>query len=96
MARLFLQDAMNTTNDKKTRRCPRLGHEVTFSYCREPGEDTPCFKIIDCWWEIFDIKAFMEENYSKEVLEKLTAPPKPKAISLLEMIKEAEDRINKK
>ena len=87
---------MNTKHNKRTRRCPRLGHDVSFAYCREPGEKTPCFKMLDCWWEIFDIKAYMQENYPEEVLQKLAAPPKPKTTSLLEMIKEAQDRIKKK
>ncbi len=87
---------MDTVNDNKTRRCPRLGHDVKFAYCREPGEKTPCFKILDCWWETFDIKAFMQENYSEEIIQKITAPPKQKTTSLLEMIQEAEKRVNKK
>jgi len=87
---------MNTSNDIKTRRCPRLGHEVSFAYCREPAEKTPCFKTLDCWWETFDIKTFIKENYSEEVFQKLTAPPKQKVTSLLEIIKEAQDRIKKR
>jgi hypothetical protein len=87
---------MDTIHDSKIRRCPRLGHDITFAYCRVPGEQTPCFKILDCWWEIFDIKAFMEENYTKEVLQKISLPPKQKTTSLLEMIQEAQKRINKK
>ena len=87
---------MDTTNDTRKRRCPRLGHEVTFAYCREPGEDTPCFKTLDCWWELFDIRTFMKENYSEEVVQKLAAPPKPKTTSLLEMIQAAEKRVQDK
>ena len=87
---------MNTIYDKQTRRCPRLGHDIAFAYCREPGEQTPCFKVLDCWWEIFDIKAFMEENYSEEILRKITSPPKQKTTSLLEMIQAAQKRVKKK
>ena len=54
---------MITEHDAKKRRCPMLGHEVAFSYCREPGSETPCRKIFDCWWETFDVSAFINDHY---------------------------------
>lgn len=87
---------MITKNDNRTRRCPRLGHDLTFLYCRKPGDEIPCAKIYDCWWESFDIKAFMEENYSEDILEKIHKPQKLKTQSLLELLQEVEKRVNKK
>ena len=87
--------AMITDHDKRKRRCPRLGNDVPFSYCRKPGEDIPCSKILDCWWEMFDINAFMQENYSKEILEEISKPPQMKTTSLLEMIQQVEKQIKK-
>ncbi|MBN2189461.1 MAG: hypothetical protein JW699_08395 [Chitinispirillaceae bacterium] len=80
---------MLTEHDSLTRRCPMLGHEVPFSYCRQPGQEVPCRKVFDCWWETFDIKKFIEENYSKETRAAITQPPKPKMLSLLEIIEQA-------
>ena len=66
-----------------------LGHELQFAYCRQPGADTPCRKIFDCWWEAFDIHSFMDANYDAEVIAKITAEPKPKMLSLVELIERA-------
>ena len=69
-----------------------LGHEVAFSYCRAPGSEMPCRKIYDCWWETFDIDAFMKAHYDEAVLRRITAPPPSKAASLLDLIEQAKKR----
>ena len=87
---------MITDNDHRKRRCPRLGHELPFSYCRKPGDDIPCSEIYDCWWEVFDIKKFMEDHYTEEIRKAITAPRKPKTLSLLELIQQAQERARNK
>ena len=81
-------------HDGRRRRCPRLGGEVSFQYCRSCEESRqPCFKIMDCWWEAFDIASYLEENYSEELCRKLAqARPKPKVNQLLELIEAARRR----
>ena len=32
-----------------------LGHDLTFAYCRAPAKQLPCRKILDCWFETFDV-----------------------------------------
>jgi hypothetical protein len=88
---------MNKEHDDKQRRCPRLGGAVSFLYCRTCEEDRqPCFKIIDCWWESFDIAAYLEDNFSEELCRKLVqARPKPKVNQLLELIEAAKQRAEK-
>ena len=49
-----------------TRHCPKLGHSILFSYCvkadmTESGASHPCKKIIDCWWETFDVQSFLKD-----------------------------------
>ena len=83
---------MVTEYDHIVKRCPRLGHDVPFSYCRKPGDDTPCNGMYDCWWETVDINAFMANHYPPEVIAKVTTPRKPKTHSLLEIIQEARKR----
>jgi hypothetical protein len=83
---------MLTEHDNLPKRCPMLGHEVTFSYCRHPGQDIPCRKIFDCWWETFDIRTFVTDNYTEEIRNTMIQPPKPKMLSLLEIIEEAQRR----
>jgi len=48
---------------------------------------------MDCWWESFDIAAYLEENYSAELCRNLAqARPKPKVNQLLELIEAAKRR----
>lgn len=81
-------------NDDMQRRCPRLGGPVSFQYCRTCETDSkPCFKVMDCWWETFDIAAFVEANYPEEVCRKLAQTrPNPKVNQLLELIEAAKRR----
>ncbi len=83
-------------HDDRQRRCPRLGGPVSFLYCRTSEENQPCFKIMDCWWEAFDIAAYVEENYPEDICRKLCeARPKPKVNQLLELIEAAKRRAEK-
>lgn len=52
-------------------RCPRLGGTVPFRYCMAPGEPTPCYKILDCWWEIFDVASYLKAQLPKETFDRL-------------------------
>lgn len=80
--------------DHLEKRCPRLGSLVPFSYCRRWDENGQlCFKLIDCWWEAFDVLSYLREHYPEEVIEKLVhEKPKPKITSLLEIIEQAKKR----
>jgi len=74
-------------------RCPRLGHHITFSYCRVENKGLPCFKIIDCWYEHFMIEDFLRKDLKPEEWEKVfNRPKKPKILSLVELIEEAKKR----
>ncbi len=66
-----------------------LGHEVPFSYCREPGKDLLCRNIVDCWWELFDVQAFLKLHYEPAVIAQSISPPEPKMTSLLSLIERA-------
>ncbi len=57
--------------------CGRLGHFVPLRYCLKPAQETPCFKIRDCWWQIFDIVSYLESNLDKETFEKLMKEASP-------------------
>ncbi|MBN1760811.1 MAG: hypothetical protein JW863_20955 [Chitinispirillaceae bacterium] len=84
---------MISEHDEKKRRCPMLGHEVSFSYCRAPGSDTPCRKIFDCWWETFDVTSFVNSHYDAAVVGMITTPPTPKTNTLLDLIEQARRRV---
>ncbi len=78
------------------RRCPRLGSDVTFGYCKVCGEEMkPCFKVFDCWWERFDVVAHMQACLSAEAFAELSVrQPQPKVTSLVDLIREAQKRVS--
>ncbi|MFC1848952.1 hypothetical protein ACFL27_01975 [candidate division CSSED10-310 bacterium] len=76
--------------DEEMIRCPKLGGEVTFRYCRLEKNRLPCGWIIGCWQDRMDIKRFISENYTTEEQASIFAPPKPKILTLLEIIKQAQ------
>lgn len=58
-------------------RCPRLGGTVPFRYCMAPGEPTPCYKIVDCWWETLDVIPYLKANLPEETFERLLGDRDP-------------------
>jgi hypothetical protein len=72
-------------------RCPRLGHEIYFEYCRRENMGLPCFKILDCWFAYFKVEEYLRQSLTaqewKDVFEN---PGTPKILSLLENIRKAQ------
>ena len=85
---------MAKTNKDLMRRCPRLGNPVPFDYCEVCSDDKqPCFKILDCWWEYFDVVQYLKEKLSEDQFKRLMiTKPKPKVASLVELIEQARQR----
>jgi len=63
-----------------------LGHTLAFRYCRTMNSGLPCHNILNCWFERFDIKAFMSAHYSEEELKTIFQQPKMKIATMLEVI----------
>lgn len=77
-------------------RCPRLGGEVTFSYCEQEGGDNPCVRIITCWQSFFPVEAYLKGRMSQEAWERfLGHAPKDKVSTLIELIEAAKIRKKK-
>lgn len=74
-------------------RCRRLGHEVTFGYCRQETRGKPCRLILDCWWEQFDVRAFLSAELSAEdmaaVEQANDRPASSKVGNLIDLIERA-------
>ena len=83
---------MSEAESRKTY-CRRLGHEVALDYCRTESGDRPCRLILDCWWQQFDIRRFLHENFSEEIVRGLekSSPPN-KVTSLVDLIAQAQKR----
>jgi hypothetical protein len=78
---------MKTQHDSKLIRCPKLGDEMTFSYCvRESGE-LPCQRIVRCWSLSFDVESLLKEKLSAEKYERfINTQQKDKVTNLIELI----------
>jgi hypothetical protein len=75
--------------DDKTIRCPRVGGEVNFRFCRFENNMLPCRWIVGCWEMRVDMNKFMTDHYSKEEMDRIFTPPKPKIESLLNLVEKA-------
>jgi len=88
---------MRDEHDAQTIRCRRLGHEVPFGYCRREAGHTPCRLLLNCWWEQFDVQAFVREHFAEDVVKALeearSSPAPPKMLSLLEILEQARRRL---
>ena len=76
-------------HDARRRRCPMLGHDVPFAYCRAPGQELPCRRIFDCWWETFDVEAFVRQHFGDDGITRILAPRQDKAATLVDLIEKA-------
>lgn len=85
--------ARNTEFDERECYCRILGHHLHFSYCRSLSEGYPCYKVLDCWFEKFDIRRFIHENFTDEEIERFLQAPKPKVQTLMTLIEEAKSRM---
>ena len=71
-------------------RCPKLGGEVTFSYCKKEGGHLPCPRIIVCWHLYFPVEAHLKEIQTNAQWEAcFNQTPKDKMTTLMELIEEA-------
>ncbi len=71
-------------------RCPQLGGEVPFRYCRKLNEGLPCQRLIACWHTVFDARAFLEQHYDPEQLSALGNRPRPEKVAqLVDLIQRA-------
>lgn len=83
-------------HDERKTRCRILGHEVTFEYCRKVKEGFPCWKVLDCWFEQFAVQEFVRKHYTPAQMEEFLARPKPKIVSLVELIQQAQEASGEK
>ena len=45
-------------------RCPRLGQQISYSYCCRENMGLPCFKTLDCWHPYFDVVSHLKNELS--------------------------------
>jgi len=76
--------------DEFTIRCPRLGHQINYSYCRSENNGLPCFKTLDCWHLHFDVHTCLRDQLTQADFKKVfQSKTTPKIFSLLDLIEQA-------
>ena len=78
--------------DYMMNRCPKLGSEVTFGYCRIEQGNLPCTRIISCW-PVLPVERWMQETFSPEMLKSFLEQP---AKSRIDTIFETLDSLSSK
>ncbi len=79
--------------DRLEIRCPKLGHQVTFSYCKREGGDIPCSRAIICWQSFFPVERYFRELLTEEEWKKsFEKDQKPKIPTIIELIEAAKKR----
>lgn len=87
--------------EDQERRCPRLGGSViTVGYCMISGKDNlPCFKMLDCWWEAFDVETYLKDHLTAPLYQQfieMARSPQNKITSILEIANMARRKTDRK
>lgn len=52
-------------------RCPQLGGEVTFGYCRAMADGLPCAKALDCYHLKFPVREYFHRVLTPEAFARI-------------------------
>ena len=67
-------------------RCPRLGGEITFRYCRREQGALPCRMILRCWEGLIPVEGHLREFLTTEEWKRcFNTSPKDKMTTILEI-----------
>jgi hypothetical protein len=53
------------------------------------NDHLPCRWVAGCWQDRLDVDRFLTDHYSEEELSRVSAPPKPKIETLMELVEKA-------
>lgn len=74
-------------------RCPKLGHQVAFAYCRKEGGAVPCSRTLVCWSHRFPVEFVLRTILPPEAYEAAFGKePKSRVENLMEAIEAAKAR----
>jgi hypothetical protein len=69
--------------DSEEIRCGKLGHSLTFKYCRRESVDKPCERIINCWSMRIKILEYLNNQFGTAFLKEFVARKKKDKMSHL-------------
>jgi hypothetical protein len=68
-------------------RCPKLGDEMTLSYCLQESGELPCTRIMRCWSSFIDVESLLKEKLTPDKRDNfVNIQSKDKVVSLIELI----------
>lgn len=80
-----------------TIRCPRLGHEVPFSYCEQEAGDLPCRQAVLCWEARLPVEDHLRRKLGAEGWERFCGQaPQDRLTTLLDLAAAAQRRRGEK
>jgi len=77
--------------DREQGYCRKLGHHLTFGYCRRVNRGLPCALARDCWFERFPVAEFLASHYTEEELARAIAPAPSRLSSILAAVRRAQE-----
>jgi hypothetical protein len=87
------KERKNAPYDPLEIRCPKLGGEVTFSYCRQEDGGLPCSRTITCWHLCFPVELHLKGLLTEDEWDRCFGrPPKDRLTTLLELIEKAKQQ----
>ncbi|MEW5908226.1 MAG: hypothetical protein AB1659_00340 [Thermodesulfobacteriota bacterium] len=85
-----MKNPITPPEDSHQIRCRKLGHQISFSYCRIENLNIPCSKILECWADHFNAAEYLKFELTPDEWEKaFETAPKPKISTLLDLIEHA-------
>jgi hypothetical protein len=68
--------------------CPKLGHHLTFKYCRSENMGIPCSRVIKCCSDKIPIQTYIHDHFSRTQVEKIFKGPVTKINSILQIVQQ--------
>ena len=85
-----------TRYDHLKTRCPRLGLDIAFAYCRVEASDLPCVRILQCWGMVLPVETYLQETMGEKKWEEFCRQePRDKVATLIELAQKAKAAIKK-
>ncbi|MFZ5797508.1 MAG: hypothetical protein ACYCYR_10810 [Desulfobulbaceae bacterium] len=86
-----MKPAPQPPDDSLQIRCPKLGHQIPFSYCRTENLGLPCSRIMFCWQPYFGVEAYLRRELTpEEWRDTFEKPVQSKVLTLVELIEQAQ------
>lgn len=76
-------------------RCPRLGGEVSFSFCEKEAGDLPCRMVVSCWAARFPVEEYLQETLTEDARNRFSNQrPKDRLTTILDIAAAIKNRKN--